>query len=367
MNILYISNISGNKFAGTSVIIPKTIEEQRKKNYVYWVNLNKKNDPKWCDCANVFFNLDTLPRDFFLEIASKRIAIDIIVIHEVYVYGFFSKLRPFLHLGIPYIIVPHSQLTREAQKQKVIKKAIANSLFYKRFIKKAACIQYLSEGERESSECKYRTRNYVAPNGISVRPNQKNHRVPRPKIKSVFVGRIDIYQKGLDLLVEAISITKEHLQKAGFELIIYGPSQHHSKEKLESKIGLLGLDSLVFINDPVYDQEKEKVLEEADCFILTSRFEGHPVSLIEALSYGVPCLVSTGTYMDKEIINFKAGWVCDCNAESIAVALKSLVNDLDSFPTYSYNAVLLAQEYDWDAISNKNEREYLKIIGRQNG
>ena len=73
------------------------------------------------------------------------------------------------------------------------------------------------------------------------------------------------------------------------------------KETLITKIEESGLEKIVLIKDEVYGEDKEKVILESDFFILTSRFEGHPMALIEALSYGLPCLVTKGSNMSKEI------------------------------------------------------------------
>ena len=56
------------------------------------------------------------------------------------------------------------------------------------------------------------------------------------------------------------------------------------------------LDDIVFYHyGAVFGKVKEKVLLDNDFFILTSRLEGHPMALIEALSYGLPCLVTQGS------------------------------------------------------------------------
>ena len=41
MNILYISNLSGSKFAGPSYSVPEQIRAQAKYDNVFWLNLNK--------------------------------------------------------------------------------------------------------------------------------------------------------------------------------------------------------------------------------------------------------------------------------------------------------------------------------------
>ena len=40
---------------------------------------------------------------------------------------------------------------------------------------------------------------------------------------------------------------------------------------------------------------------EFDLFIHTFRFEGHPIAVLEALSYGIPCLLTPGTNMAGEV------------------------------------------------------------------
>ena len=60
MVLLYISNITGKKSAGTDVVIPQIIREQSKYNYTIWINLNNAFVYCWSDCANEFYNLSAI-------------------------------------------------------------------------------------------------------------------------------------------------------------------------------------------------------------------------------------------------------------------------------------------------------------------
>ena len=103
----------------------------------------------------------------------------------------------------------------------------------------------------------------------------------------------------------------------------------------------------------VRGEEKEKVLLQSDVFFLTSRFEGHPMGLIEALSYGVPSFVTRGTNMYDEVRNYEAGWVAETSKDDIIVSLRQMIKERTLFPTYSKNAIKLARTYNWDSLALK--------------
>ena len=85
------------------------------------------------------------------------------------------------------------------------------------------------------------------------------------------------------------------------------------------------------------------------------------MALLEALSYGIPCLVTKGTNMGDEIKQENAGWVADTNSESVKVAFLNLLDHLD-FAEKSNNAYKLAEKYSWDSIAALAHDEYQKLV-----
>ena len=59
----------------------------------------------------------------------------------------------------------------------------------------------------------------------------------------------------------------------------------------------------------------------SDMFILTSRHEGFPMSILEALSYGLPVLITKGTNMTDLVHKASAGWTCETDPIEIAKTL----------------------------------------------
>ena len=69
-----------------------------------------------------------------------------------------------------------------------------------------------------------------------------------------------------------------------------------------------------------------KFLEETDIFVMTSLFEGLPFSLLEAMSLGIPCVVSKVDGNTDVINNNENGFSC-LDAEEFVSKLELLIND----------------------------------------
>lgn len=170
------------------------------------------------------------------------------------------------------------------------------------------------------------------------------------------------YQKGLDLLVEAISPISNVLRKNGFCFNLYGSDMEHKLEQLRAEVINKGIEDLIHFYDAVFSDEKYKVLETTDIFLIPSRFEGLPTGLLEALAYGVPALATDGSNMREEIDAFDAGWTAENTSDSIKAALLQIVEERRLIKNKGMNAFDLALNYDWDNIARNSHEIYKKLI-----
>lgn len=361
MNIVYVTRLSGRKWTGPNYSVPQQIKNQAKYDNVFWYNVTESiidnNGPVKCNNIVEFptLKLRDLPTPF-----NKP---DLVVFESLYYYKFYKIGKECRYRNIPYIIIPRSSLTHFAQKSKYIKKKLANYILFNRFIKNAVGIQYLTKKEYEDSTDKWNKRNIIIPNGIEKKKVTRNQ-IEKNKLTGVFIGRPDIYQKGIDLLLEACHILKKELLSNKVEIKIYAPKESKSKdrEQMIAYIKEKSLEEIIDVKGGVFDKEKENVLINSDFFILTSRFEGHPMGLIEALSYGVPSLVTTGTNMAEEVKEFEAGWDCEIDIDSIVKALRTLIKDKNEIDKKGNNALSLSNEYRWDKLASISSDEYKKLI-----
>lgn len=103
-------------------------------------------------------------------------------------------------------------------------------------------------------------------------------------------------QKGFDLLIEAfVTVAARHPE---WQLRIFGSGTKH--DELAAQIAELGLTGQVRLEGPSRKLDQE--LAAASGYVLSSRFEGLPMVLLEAITAGVPAVAFDCPTGPREII-----------------------------------------------------------------
>jgi len=156
--------------------------------------------------------------------------------------------------------------------------------------------------------------------------SQKSVLFPSGRINLLACGRL-VPQKGFDLLLKAFAKLKE---KERFYLTIVGDTQDNDyKSELESLIQSLGLNDLV--NLAGFQSNVYHWYKQADIFVLSSRYEGFPNAVLEALSCGTPVLANQCKGgVDEIIIEGANGCLFDFAQRNFEDKLKKiLLSDFD--------------------------------------
>jgi glycosyltransferase involved in cell wall biosynthesis len=106
---------------------------------------------------------------------------------------------------------------------------------------------------------------------------------PGPHLAAV--GRL-CRQKGFDLLLEAMAVVRTHLPQASLTILGQGPLLAELTQQAEG----LGLaDAVRFLG---FQRNPWQYLKHADIFVLSSRYEGLPNVLLEAMALGTPIVAT---------------------------------------------------------------------------
>ena len=351
MVVLHIAKIWNSSCSGVDVVVPQHVTSQSRICDCSLYNISENRID--ADLKQLFLNGDFDIKKF----ASPFNHPDVVVFHEIYHKEYIKIYKNLLKNKIRYVIVPHSQLTRDAQKRKRLKKIVANILLFDSFIKHASGIHFLSNYELSNS--KHRNNSFVVPNGMFDKQNKKTFHQTHLRFR--YIGRLESYQKGLDILIEAISMVHDDIIDSGAKFDIYGPDIKGRFLKVQQLITKHNVADVVSLHHEVTGEEKKTILLETDFFIQTSRFEGMPMGILEALSYGVPCLVSEGTTLSELIRNYYAGLTSTNDSRSVADMIRNALKD-KCLEEESRNAHSLIREvFEWDNVSSRCLEHYMKI------
>jgi glycosyltransferase involved in cell wall biosynthesis len=288
----------------------------------------------------------------------------IAVLHDTYVPVHARIVRHLQLAGVPYVIVPHGGMTKDAQKVKPLKKRLGNLLFFNGLVAGAVAVHFLTQGEREEST-RWAKTNFVVGNGIAI-PSEEWRAQPGKSRNLVFayVGRLDTYQKGLGVLLQACSLCRADLAAGRGRVLLYGPDHEGDEARLRQRAAAEGLAEVVAFCGPVLGERKHRAFAESDVFLHPSRTEGHPLAVLEALAHGVPCLLTPGTNVSSEVAAAGAGWEVSLSATGIAQGFRKILAHREDLPQAGRRARDLAiREYGWQRVAELTVGAYRRCLG----
>lgn len=165
----------------------------------------------------------------------------------------------------------------------------------------------------------------------------------------IAVGRLE-NQKGFDLLIRIWE--KVETQNDKWVLKIYGEGS--CRKKLQKMIDERGLKNIRLCG---YATNIAKAYLEASIFVLTSRYEGYGLVLLEAKAKGLPCISFDCKEGPKEIIEdgINGFLIPEGNLDEYAEKLLTLMGDLELRKKMAKNAKKNLNKYDINNIIKKWE------------
>ncbi|MDQ7786906.1 MAG: glycosyltransferase [Thermodesulfovibrionales bacterium] len=283
--------------------------------------------------------------------------------HGHYIPEHVFATRTLLRKGIPYIVSSHGILSPEGLSRNYLIKTVYKYIFELNIVSHAAAIHSL--GPQETKDIiEYgvkREKIFIIPNGVDLasiptKPltGELSTIVPgaeRYKIL-IFIGRIDPKHKGLDLLLKGFSKAAQKVHD--LKLIIVGPDHRGGLQIVMNLIQTLDLHGKVHVFEPMYGERKYGLLADSDIFIQSSRWEGMPIGILEALACSKPCIVSNETNLGDKIREYNAGFIVDLDPIDISEKIiEAFSNNINLSGMGRNGRKMIEREFAWSEISNK--------------
>lgn len=173
----------------------------------------------------------------------------------------------------------------------------------------------------------------------------KHNNVERKNI-ILGVGRL-INLKGFDTLIKAFS----NIKQKDWELVIVGEGPE--KEKLKSLANNLNIYDRVKLVG--LSQDIERYYKEASIYVLSSRIEGFPNALCEAMGYGCACVAFDCLTGPRDIINNGVDGILvkPENITDLTCAIQKLVDNPELRLSFGSKAKNIVKQLDINILSKK--------------
>jgi len=157
------------------------------------------------------------------------------------------------------------------------------------------------------------------------------------------VGRLDVTAKAQDLLLAAFA--RDAWRTRDWQLTFYGKGWE--QEHLQKLIALYKLEKQVRFAG--FKENIDHVWADEEICLQPSPKEGTPMTVVEAMSAGRPCLVTDIGRMPDLITDGERGWVCSRGVASVAHALERAWTERERWPEMGHRAHdFIRRTWTWD-------------------
>ena len=191
------------------------------------------------------------------------------------------------------------------------------------------------------------------PNPLPSLPTTKS---PLTEKRIIAAGRY-AYEKGYDLLLQAWSLVEKDLPD--WHLAVFGTGDRTPYQRMARELKLD--ETRCRLNEAVTNIAAEYM--KSSIFVFSSRFEGFGMSLLEAMSYGLPVVSFDCPCGPRDIVsNGKDGILVENgNTQALAAALKRLADNADQRAALAEEAVKTSQKYDISIIGKRWEELFRSL------
>lgn len=183
-------------------------------------------------------------------------------------------------------------------------------------------------------------------------PNNENH----DKFTFITIGRMSP-QKNQALLLKSFSNIVNYDKNVS--LIFIGDGE--LKEELFALTKQLNIENYVKYIGNV--SNVECFLNKADVFVLSSIYEGLPMTILEAMSIGLP-IISTNVGGVKDVVTDN-GLLVGVNENELTEAMELIMHSKEKYNYFANNSKKNAKNFNLEKIAEEYEKVYFNHLKRK--
>jgi glycosyltransferase involved in cell wall biosynthesis len=293
---------------------------------------------------------------------------DLVHIHAIFSHACIAAARACKKRRVPYIVRPLGALDPWSLKQKSVRKRLFWNFGVKQMLAGAANIHYTTVDEQRLAETALGlSRGVVIPEGIDLsfteretafdtRPPQIGH---NPYVLAL--SRIHP-KKGFELLIESFATLKKQEGFSDWRLVFAGDGDAEYVNQLKDLARQRGLNGTAQFIGWLDGDQKYATLKSASLLAMPSYQENFGLSLVEAMAYSVPVLVSPHVNLAPDIEQACAGWIAELSQEKLAGALAEALDSAEERKRRGAKASALAQTFAAPLIAKSLINLYQSLI-----
>ena len=283
--------------------------------------------------------LPRVPREIQELLRSRAQHADLLHLHSVY-----NRINVELAqtIELPIVWTLHGGLSPKSERNKFVRKRLFWLAFDRKLMANAQAVIAVSRGEFKYLRGRFTDAPLVLLENplVELVPACCSQKASGPAECAgvrfglaesdffLFLGRLDIKQKGLDVLLRAFG---EMVSSSGStaKLALAGPCDGTSCRRLEKMARKLGIHEQVLFLGPQYDSAKIWLMTRARALVLASRWEGLPIVAMEALSVGLPVIATTDANLGEYCEEASDNLTCEVRVSDLAKQMQRLAASTD--------------------------------------
>lgn len=225
--------------------------------------------------------------------------------------------------GYKVVLTPHGMLEPWIIKRHYwTRKVPALWLYQKAAVQRADCVQATAESERDNLlKLGYNSNIKVVRLGIDAESIEMKKSWKKTR-QILFLSRVHV-KKGINFLVEAADVLRNELQ--GYKILVAGEGDADYVEALKRMICDRGLQDIVQLIGGVYGDEKWRLFQTSDFFVLPTHSENFGLAIAESLASGTPVITTVGTPW-SDLNSSEAGAWIEIGTETLVETLRRFLS-----------------------------------------